>query len=302
MSIKPQDSDKCQSDLSLTNVFPDWEKRSSSHTCGDFELTFSLEKVTPEIADKLIKTQRLNRRVAPSRVLEYARRMEQNEWALSDALKFDDSGALIDGQHRLLAVCRSGLSYWFPLIAGYPRHSQDVLDLGLNRTVAQIGQLQGLGTTTHHVSIVRALFLPLPNYTGNTSMLSSPQKVLGLLVQHQEAVCFAAKTFGSRPLKYAPIRAIVARAWYHENHKRLEEFLNVFDTGYSQGKEDSAAIALRNTLLKMREKGDEGGQSNRRILSLKTVTALQCFLAGQERTGYLRESELRKWKIAGVDD
>jgi hypothetical protein len=300
MTIKAETLEICQSDFSLSNVFPDWGKRSSIHTCGEIELSFSVEKVTPEIASGLLKTQKLNRRVAPSRVLEYSRRMEQDEWSLSDAIKFDDSGSLIDGQHRLMAVCRSGLDSWFPIIAGYPRHSQDVLDLGLNRTVAQIGQLQGLGTTTQQVSIVRALFLPNVNYIAHSSMLSSPQKVLNLLLQHHDAVLFASKSFGQKPLKFAPVRAIVARAWYHENRKRLEEFLSVFDTGFSNGKEDHAAVALRNSVLDMKKAGQTEGQANRRGLAFKTITALEAFLAREERK-ILREKTTCKWKVSGVD-
>lgn len=300
MTIEAQNSDVCQSELSLFDVFPDWRERSSLHGFEDFNLSFSVEKITPYTASRILKTQKLNRKVAQSRVLEYARRMEQSEWTVSDAIKFDENGSLIDGQHRLMAVCRSGVDFWFPLIVGYPAYSQHVMDLGLNRTVAQIGQLQGLETTTHNVSIVRAFFLPTVGYTSSGSMLSSPQKVLNLLIQHKEAIDFAAKTYGSRPLKFAPVRAMVARAWYYENRKRLEEFLEVFDTGFGQGSEDNAAIALRTVVDDMRKAKAIGGTSDRRVLSFKTVSALEAFLAREERK-ILREKTTLKWKIAGVD-
>jgi hypothetical protein len=300
MTIKAQNSDVCQSELSLFDIFPDWQERSSTPGFEDFNLSFSVEKITPYTASQILKTQKLNRKVAQSRVLEYARRMEQSEWTVSDAIKFDETGSLIDGQHLLMAVCRSGVEFWFPLIVGYPAYSQHVMDLGLNRTVAQIGQLQGLETTTHNVSIVRALFLPTAGYTSAGSMLSSPQKVLNLLIQHKEAIDFSAKTYGSRPVKFAPVRAIVARAWYYENRKRLEEFLEVFDTGFGQGPQDNAAIALRTVVDDMRKAKAIGGSSDRRVLSFKTVSALEAFLSNEERK-ILREKTTLKWKIAGVD-
>lgn len=298
--MKEQIALSVQSNFTLKDVVPNWEEVSSVHTFGDISLRFGLLEIAPQVAADLLKTQQSNRKPAPTRVLEYARRQEEGEWALSDAIKFDEQGCLVDGQHRLMGVTRSGMSLPFPVISGYPRLSQSVLDIGMSRTVAQIGQIQGLNTQTNHVSLVRAFFLPLPTISKyQQGVLTSPQKILELMVKHQEAIEFAFKRHGSNPILYAPVRAMVARAWYHENRKRLEEFLYVFDTGFSKGDEDSAAVALRNVVLDVKAK-KTSGMLARISLSNKACSAIEAFLSREERR-FVREKLVCKWKIEGVD-
>lgn len=298
--MEPQTSAIVESPFTLIDILPDWPNISSSHALDGTELSFALVKITPELASQILQTQKVNRKLSLPRVLEYSRRQEQKEWAISDALKFDEEGHLIDGQHRAAAVARSGEAQLFPIILGYPKHSQSVLDIGMNRTVAQIGQLEGLNITGMHVSVARALYLVGPNSRALDSMMSSPQKVLGTIKTHREAIDFSIKTFGSKPFKHASVRAIVARAWYHENRKRLEEFLNVFDTGFATSLDDSAAVVLRNFVIDLKSrKADAGGQS-RQILAFKSVSAVEAFLAREERK-QLKPRSSCKWKISGID-
>lgn len=289
------------SNFTLEDVISNWEEVSSVHAFGDISLRFGLLEIGPQVAAELLKTQQANRKPNPTRVLEYARRQGEGEWTLSDAIKFDEQGCLIDGQHRLIGITRSGMSLPFPVISGYPKHSQSVLDIGMNRTVAQIGQIQGMNASKNQVSLVRAFFLPLSSLSKyQQGALTSPQKVLELIREHYEAVEFASKRHGTRPILYAPVRAMVARAWYHENRKRLEEFLYVFDTGFASGVQDSAAIALRNVILDMRAKKVENGNMIRVSLSNKAFSAIEAFLAKEERK-LIREKSVCKWKIKGVD-
>jgi len=289
-----------KSALKLSDVVANWEEISSLHTLDELELRFTLLKISPELAVQLIQTQEQNRKPSPGRTLEYARRIEQDEWTISDAIKFDENGHLIDGQHRLGGVAKSGIATVFPVVAGYPTESQSVIDIGFNRTVAQIGQIQGLNVTTHHISMVRSFFLALPNSQPNRGALTSPQKVLDLLQTHQESIEFGLKCFGQERIRYAPIRSVVARAWYHENRKRLEEFLCVLDTGFSNGPEDNAAITLRNAYLKARASKAAGSGLERQEMMYKAVGAVESFLAREDRRQARAKTTL-KWKIAGVD-
>jgi hypothetical protein len=297
--METQNSVIANNTLRLVEVFSDWSKVSSSKASGDYELSFGLLEITPQAADKLLLTQVVNRKPSSTRILEYSRRLESGEWTISDALKFDIDGHLIDGQHRLCAVRKSGISAVFPVLSGYPPDSQSVIDIGLNRTVAQIAQVQGIIATNAHISMVRALHLVQPN-GGKIPSMSSPQKVLSILATHRDAIEFALKKNGSG-IMFAPVRAVVARAWYHENRPRLEQFLYVFDTGFSNGPEDSAAVCLRNSYNSI-TKGirNSGGSSFRVDFAKKAVSALEAFLAGEKRTAIKAKSTC-KWKIEGVD-
>lgn len=61
--------------------------------------------ITPDIAKEMLERNLNNRSVSPSRVDMYADDMARGEWqANGEAICFNESGNLINGQHRLMAV------------------------------------------------------------------------------------------------------------------------------------------------------------------------------------------------------
>ena len=66
--------------------------------------------VTPEMADKWLSNQAVNRRVSQSVVDRYVQAMESGVWIASERmpLSFLPDGRLVDGQHRLAALIKRG--------------------------------------------------------------------------------------------------------------------------------------------------------------------------------------------------
>ncbi len=66
--------------------------------------------ITPEVATEMLQHNNNNRSVKVKTVAAYARDMENGLWRKNDpnALIFSDTGELVDGQHRLKAVLKSG--------------------------------------------------------------------------------------------------------------------------------------------------------------------------------------------------
>jgi len=290
-----------KSSVTLFHVMPEWRETACVSRIQDYEMAFSLAQVTPELAYKLLETQQSNRKLNLNRVNEYARRMSDNEWVLSEPAKFDVDGHLIDAQHRLHAIIKSGETVTMPLLVGYPKDSQLVLDIGMARGIAQIAQIQGVNLSTNHVSMIRALFLLVPGAGGGggKSELTSPKFIIDLYMKHQEAIDFALQSYGNKPIKFAPVRSVVARAWAHENHQILKRFLEVFDTGFADGASEYAAVALRNYYLGFDNRGG-GGNTIRADFAKKAVSALEAFLAGRELKSVRGKSTCR-WKLSGVD-
>lgn len=70
---------------------------------------FEAVTITPELAEGLLAMNTENRRLRPSHVAYLARAIERGEWQMPpDAIMVSDSGKLLNGQHRLTAVVRSG--------------------------------------------------------------------------------------------------------------------------------------------------------------------------------------------------
>lgn len=99
--------------------------------------TVRIETVTPRLAQKWLQGNVDNRRLREARVLSYAKEMSDGEWDLSpDAITFDSNGTLLNGQHRLTAVVISGLTIRFLVLRGVPVKTQEVMDTGLSRNLA----------------------------------------------------------------------------------------------------------------------------------------------------------------------
>lgn len=79
-----------------------------------------IEQITPEQAERYLSNNTdINRRRSEHKVERYARFMTAGEWILTpEPIAFDENCMLIEGQHRLAAVVKSGLAQSFWVIRG----------------------------------------------------------------------------------------------------------------------------------------------------------------------------------------
>ena len=96
-----------------------------------------IETITPEVARAMLEMNTGNfRKPESSRVERYAREMRRGEWLMNgDSIRFNGS-VLLDGQHRLLAVVKSGVAIQSIVIRDLENVGH-TLDRGRPRTVAQ---------------------------------------------------------------------------------------------------------------------------------------------------------------------
>lgn len=106
--------------------------------------------MTPELAQKYLDTQVLNRKLNPDWVAALARSIEKGEWILDgNSIKMDDNGHLIDGQHRLQAVVLSGMTVEMEVKSGFPSDAINVIDTFTRpRSMSDILTLRGIKNAT----------------------------------------------------------------------------------------------------------------------------------------------------------
>lgn len=93
--------------------------------------------VTPEIAQKWLAENDVNRNVRNYNVDKYARNMANGQWSMTgEPVKFDRHRKLLDGQHRLLAVVKSGTTVDLLVVRNLDPASQIEMDSGAKRTAA----------------------------------------------------------------------------------------------------------------------------------------------------------------------
>ncbi len=113
-------------------------------------------RVTPTIAGEWLAENKKNRNIAQNTVDLYARDMTAGQWHFTgEPIKFDKDGHLIDGQHRLMAVLRSGKPISFLVVRGLSSDAQDLMDSGKKRSAADMLQLHGHANATLTASTAR---------------------------------------------------------------------------------------------------------------------------------------------------
>lgn len=96
--------------------------------------------VTPEMANDYLKANSGNRNIRESVVRAYAADMKNGTWYQKDGLvnpvSFSKTGRLIDGQHRLHAIIRSGVPIWCYVVTGAEEDAFYYFDGGEKRRLS----------------------------------------------------------------------------------------------------------------------------------------------------------------------
>jgi hypothetical protein len=101
--------------------------------------------ITPEMAEKWLEGQALNRSLRRGVVNRYARDMAANKWHQSgEAIKFNGNGKLIDGQHRLAGCVKAKTPFKSLVVTNLDSEGAHVLDTGARRTAADHMTLAGI--------------------------------------------------------------------------------------------------------------------------------------------------------------
>lgn len=108
-------------------------------------MKIELISVTPDLAAQWLATNtENNRRISKTTVNRYAQDMIRDQWLITgEALKFDTTGRLIDGQHRLSAVVASKKTVQMYIIRDLPEETILVIDTGKSRSAGDALKIAG---------------------------------------------------------------------------------------------------------------------------------------------------------------
>jgi hypothetical protein len=123
--------------------------------------TAAWELITPKIAAAYLDhnpDEFFNRKITEKRVGSIAREMSAGMWeATHQGIAFDETGSLIDGQHRLLAIIQSGVTCELLVSRGIKRKAFTVIDSGKNRTGHDLASLAGITYGKVKLATARAM-------------------------------------------------------------------------------------------------------------------------------------------------
>ena len=128
--------------------------------CMYVDLSFEL--ITPEIAKQMLEHNTSNyRKLTEAQVVRYIKDLVSNLWTHTTAtIAFTESGVLVDGQHRLHAIARSGKSVWMFIMRNLPEEFADDpnQDKGKMRSVGVYLNKLGVKNATTAASAIRICY------------------------------------------------------------------------------------------------------------------------------------------------
>ena len=241
----------------------------------------SWEVITPEIAHMYLEKNFDNRRKRPSTVAFYASAMKKNQWYIThQAIAFDENGNIIDGQHRLDSVIRSGIPVLFLVVRGVPSETKRVCDQMLKRGGDDALRWAGESYKGSAPSAnLRRMMLGMAwDYKiGNPDLIAFSQ-------EYHEHMQFAMDCFPSNAayVTQAAVKAVFARAHFCGLAKKtLQEFANVLYSGISDA---NSVIRFRDFLRN--SPGVRASVSIREVYA-KCEQALDLFAKDQPLKGKL---------------
>ena len=248
----------------------------------DSRLPFNIVmEVTPNQAFRWLEGNTHNRPVNPRHVERLASDMKAGRWRLThQGIAFDVTGLLQDGQHRLYAVIEADVSVLMRVFYNEPPENRHVLDTGDRRSnldvltiTGQVGEVNSLLLATLRAMLTGISLWPARRTPGEEAEQFS---------RHRAAIEFAVEHMGAAPVRgvaHSLIRAVIARAYYSSDHRRLAHFCNVLRSGMPADDGDQLIVTLRDFLIQTHNSGN--GLAARRVRYAKTEWALAAFLDGR---------------------
>lgn len=248
--------------------------------------------ITPELAEQLLRFNAGNRKLSKAVVKKYATLMKNDQWHLSSALMFTDQHQLIDGQHRLRAVCEAQIAIDFFVQLNVPSQVAASIDRGFRRTATHACQVSGKSWVNKmHTATVRYMTAKFVASEDGVSQLWTTrplgvEETMIALDKYEEVIKFVVSKLSSSPVNLATVFSVIAKACYArpKDRQRIEHFCECLITGQAKkDMGDNAACLLVETIGKFREERGSKNGVNWNVLQhsnciAATQIALELFL------------------------
>lgn len=206
--------------------------------------------ITPELAQRLLDANPRNRAVKNNNLKRVVSDMKTGAWKVNgDTIRVDTDGYLLDGQHRLLAVVASGVSYEGILVTGLAPEVFDTIDQGVKRTPGDI-------LTTHGVKNASAVGSALPlvaeYLSGGRDFETAATRYRSRLRQLYDEHSGVSDSFRAATMigTLAPQRIVVALHYLFSmvSPSKADDFFKAVSTGENMTAGDPPLV-LRNRLV-----------------------------------------------------
>jgi hypothetical protein len=130
-----------------------------------------IKLITPKLAVDLLRNNKSNRRLNERKILQYKNDMMEGRWFefTGETIAISENGRLLNGQHRLHAIAKSGVSLKFLICTNVSEDAMPFIDTGAARTATDIFEITGIVNARITPSIVRKYMILKEGYTTGKS-------------------------------------------------------------------------------------------------------------------------------------
>lgn len=226
-------------------------------------MNVSVQTVTPGDAATFLARNTDNRPLREQHVTRLAGAMRRGEWCMNgEPIKVGADGRLLDGQHRLSAIVKSGISQAMVILSGLDPASQDSMDEGIKRKFSDKLKMRGETSAVQLAAAIYSVYAYLTYGHVRTSGLNGAQtpttaQAFALLDEHpglRDAVRRMSNT-SARPVGLGPGQAAALLYLFEREYPEDGSafFARLCDgAGLEVG---SPILALRNRLTTEATKG-----------------------------------------------
>lgn len=243
--------------------------------------------VTPDIARQYLECAAQNRSVSMATVNMYADDMKKQRWfdnGVPIVFKVLTNGTilLVDGQHRLHAIVKSGLSLEMT-ICYVDEENAKAYDLQRSRSARDIAIIENYDPAFRETSIIGAvnLILKISKSTNKPSKFDviETMKLLKEPIEYVYYKYFVRVQNSVRVLSRSPVLSAIIVAYENGyNSDKLLDFCDVLRSGYIIKEIDKTPVKLRDMLLQLKS---ATGYSAQKYVYNITLNALYNYEQGK---------------------
>jgi hypothetical protein len=261
--------------------------------------------ITPAMATEWIKHVRDQRKYRQTTGMAYGRDMAKGNWLVThQGIAFDTDWRLIDGQHRLQGIVRSGKTITLLVvwglkvkIEGKKVTTMDAVDRGLGRSVADQLKLNH-GASNPFLSAACGTMIATLSQGSKTMWkkftMNEVVGVLELFGDDVSAIVTMADKYKVKRIRSAPVVGALAFARGAAPEK-TDRFFEQLLTGANLGS-TSPGLAVRNFLLSdAKTIKSANGSINRGGVAAMVLNGLRAFVDGRPMKNPLFGDEGRAW-------
>jgi len=231
------------------------ELQKSTFEINGLKVKIALVDITPEVAESLLSKNSNNRTLSPSNVKFLTNEILNGNWQFDgQPIRIDYNGNLLDGQHRLNSIIKSGEIIKCFVIFGLRPETFKVMDTGKIRTASDVLSIEKISNSSYVATSLKLLdAIKAGIYSGhkrrtlsNTEVLEYYENNMGISnsVNYVKSV--------SRNFKSIVSVSILSTLHYlfsEISESDANEFIGKLCSG-SGLNENSPILVLRNKLIK----------------------------------------------------